>query len=79
MELNESSYKRKIHSTKRHGKESREILHYQLNSKPKSSRTKRNNTGKRNRQQGIVKLRAEINEIETKRTTKNQQNQNLVL
>jgi hypothetical protein len=38
------------------------------------------NTSKRNRQQEIIKLRAKINHIETKKNyTKNQQNQELVL
>jgi hypothetical protein len=42
----------------------------QLNSTPESSRTKKEtNTPKRNRSQEIIKLMAEINQVETKRST----------
>lgn len=46
------------------------MSYYQLKSKPKSSRTKRSKHTQEewSRQQKIIKQRAEINEIETKRT-----------
>jgi hypothetical protein len=45
-----------------------------------SSRTKRANTHKRSRHQEIIKLRAEIGQVETKKNyTKNQQIQELFL
>jgi hypothetical protein len=37
------------------------------------------NSPKRSRQQEIIKLRTEINQVEKKNTTKNQPNQELVL
>jgi hypothetical protein len=46
-------------------KEIGESVHYHLNSTTESSRTKRS---KRSRWQEIIKLRAEIKQIETKRT-----------
>lgn len=45
----------------------------------KTLKEKEANTHKRSRWQEIIKLGAEINKIKTKRTTKNQQNQELVL
>jgi hypothetical protein len=69
MGYNEHSGKRKTHSTKFPGKETGEILHWKLNSTPESSKTKgRKHTHKRSRRQEIIKLRAEIKQIETKRT-----------
>jgi hypothetical protein len=59
--------KRKTHSSECRQKETREIIHYQLNSTPEIPRTKNANTLKRSRQQEIIKLRAEINHRETKR------------
>jgi hypothetical protein len=49
---------------------------YTSNSTPESFRTKRNKHTQESRRQEIVKPRAEINQIETKSHTKNQQNQN---
>jgi hypothetical protein len=43
-------------------------IHEQLDSTPKSSSTKETNTPKRSRCQKIIKIRAEINQVETKRT-----------
>jgi hypothetical protein len=63
-------------------KETEKCIHYQLNSTPESSRTKRSkvNTPKRSRRQEIIKLRAEINQVETKRTMQRiNKNQELVL
>jgi len=45
----------------------------------KALEQKESNTSRRSRRQEIIKLGAEINEIETKNTKKNQQNQKLVL
>jgi hypothetical protein len=45
----------------------------------KALEQKQANTSKRSRRQKISNLGAEINQIETKRTTNNQQNQELVL
>ena len=71
MEHNKSNSKRKSHSFECPHKESREIIHYQLNSSSDSSRlekqtnkkTKKTKTDipKRSRQQEIIKLREEIN------------------
>jgi len=49
------------------------------NSTPKISRKKEANTPKRSTQQEIIKIRAEINQEETKAYTKNQPNQELLL
>jgi hypothetical protein len=60
-----ASKKKKKNKTKK--KKTGESKPYQLNSRPKSSRTKRS-TPKRSRWQEIIKHRAEINQVETKRT-----------
>ena len=57
----ESSPERKVHSTKCPHKEKREITHWRLNNPPESSRKKRSRVE-------IIKLRAEINKIETQKT-----------
>jgi hypothetical protein len=67
MGHNESSPKRKTHSFECLQKETGENTQEQLDSTPKSSRTKEENTPKRSRWQEIIKLRAEINQVETKR------------
>jgi hypothetical protein len=65
----ERRVKKKIHCTKCLHKEIREIQYKQLNSTPESSRTERSkHIHKRIRRQEIVKLRAEIIQLETKRT-----------
>ena len=55
-------------------KETGESLHKQLDRIPESSRKKKKeeeaNTPMRSRRQEIIKLRAEINQVETKRTNK---------
>ena len=64
----ESSTNRKILSNKYLHKEPEKISHYNLNSTLESCRIKRANSHKRRRWQGIIKLRTEINKIETKKT-----------
>jgi len=49
-------------------KETGESKHQRFNSTPENSRQKEANTPKRSRQQEIIILRAEINQVETKRT-----------
>ena len=61
MEHNESSGKRKTHSSKCLQKKSRQSLHYQFDSRPESSKHKEANTPKRSRQWKIIKFRAEFN------------------
>jgi hypothetical protein len=67
-ENNESSAKRKIQSTECPGKQIGEILHLQLKAHGRALEQKEANSPKRSRRQEIVKLRAEINQMETKRT-----------
>jgi hypothetical protein len=43
-------------------------IHYQISSTPESSRTKEANTPKRSGWQETIKLGAEVNQVETKRT-----------
>jgi hypothetical protein len=63
MGHNESIPKRKTHSPECVQKEAGVSIPYQ----PKISRTK-GSTPKRSRQQEIIKLKTEINQVETKRT-----------
>jgi hypothetical protein len=91
MEYNESSTKRKTHISECFQKETGESIYKQLDSPTKSSRKKEANSPKRSTQQEIIKLRAEVNQVETKKKTnkqtnkqtknytKNQPNQELVL
>jgi hypothetical protein len=65
---NESSPKRKSHSFECCQKETGKSLHKQLDRTLGISRKKEANTPKRSRQQEIIKLGAEINQIETNRT-----------
>ena len=64
----ESSAKRKVHSTKCPIKENGESTHWRLNSTPESSGKKEADSPMRNRRLEIIKLRAEINKIETQKT-----------
>ena len=69
MGHNENSPKRKTHSSKCLQKETEESIKEQPERTPKSSRTKR----RKIQQRGVdsrkkIKLRAEINQVETKRT-----------
>ena len=68
MGHNKRSPKRKTHCSECLEKETGESIHQQLDSTPESSRTKEANSLKKSRQQEIIKLRAEINQVETKRT-----------
>jgi hypothetical protein len=68
MGHNKSSGKRKTHSSKCLQKETEESLHYQVDSTPESSRTKRSKYSQEEQMAGN-KLRAKFNQIETKRTT----------
>jgi hypothetical protein len=66
---------RKTHITEGLQKESGKIIHLQLESITESSRTKKRkkekeNRPKRSRRQRIIKLRAEINNIEKSKQTK---------
>jgi hypothetical protein len=65
MGHNESSAKRKTHISESLHKEIRESILYQLKS---TLEQKEGNTPKRSRQKKIIKLRAEINQVETRRT-----------
>ena len=64
----ESGTNRKILSNKYLHKEPEKISHYSLNSTLERCRIKTANSHKRRRWQGIIKLRTEINKIETKKT-----------
>jgi hypothetical protein len=64
---NECSAKKKVHSTKCLHKEISEIGTGELTSYLKALEQKEVNTPKRNRLQEIIKLRAEVNKMETKR------------
>ena len=69
MGHNESNAKRKVHSTKCPIKESRESTHWRLNSTLESSRKRKEaDSPRRSRRLEIIKLRAEINKIETQKT-----------
>ena len=65
----ESSAKRKVHSTKCPIKEIGESTYWRLNSTLESSRKKKEaDSPRRSRKLKIIKLRAEINKIETQKT-----------
>jgi hypothetical protein len=69
MKHNESSAKRKIHSTKCFHKQIREVLHSSdLTVYLKALNPKEENISKRSIPQEIIKPRVEINQLETKRT-----------
>ena len=68
MGQDESSPKRKVHSTKFTLKGNREIIHRGPNSTPESFRKKEAELLRRSRRLEIIKLRAEINKIETQKT-----------
>jgi hypothetical protein len=68
MRHNESSPKRKTHSSKCIQKETGKSLHQQLDSTAESSKQKEANTSKSSRWQEIIKCMAEVNQIETKGT-----------
>ena len=65
----ESTAKRKVHSTKCPIKENGESTHWRLNSTLESTRKKKEaDSPRRSRRLEIIKLRAEINKIETQKT-----------
>jgi hypothetical protein len=68
MGHNESSAKRKLHSTKCPGKELQRSYTSSLTAHLRTLEQKEVNTLKRSRWQEIVKFRAELNKIKTKRT-----------
>jgi len=70
MGQNESSAKRKSHTSECLQKETGENIHEQFDSTTKSSRTKRSNICKRNRWQEIIKHRTEITQEQIKRSIK---------
>jgi hypothetical protein len=69
MGHNESSAKRKIHSTEYLHTEIRESYTINLTAYLKALEQKETNMPRRRRQQEIIKIRAEINPLATKRTT----------
>ena len=68
MRQNESSGKRKTHTSKCLQKEAGENLQQQLHSTPESSRTKRSKYTQEEKITGNNQIRTEINQLETKRT-----------
>ena len=69
MGHNERSSKRKVHSTKCLIKENGESIYWRLNSTPESSGKKKEaDSPRRSRRLEIIKLRTEINKIETQKT-----------
>jgi hypothetical protein len=66
MEHNENSAKRKTHSSECFQRESGESIH--MTAHLKALEQKEANSPKRSRWQEIIKIRAEINQIEIKRT-----------
>ena len=68
MGYNESSAKRKTHSSECLKNEPGESIHFQLDNTPEISRTKRSKYTQESRQQEIIKVRVKINQVETKRT-----------
>ena len=69
MRLNEIINKRETHRFECLQKETRESTYKQLENKRKISRIKEANSLKRSRWKEIIKLRGEINQVETRRTT----------
>jgi len=67
MGHNESCTKRKTHSTECLQKETGESIYLQLDSTHKTLEEKKAKKHKRSRRQEIIKLRAEINQVETKK------------
>jgi hypothetical protein len=68
MGHNENGAKRKVHSTKCPGKKLERSYTNNLTAYLRALEQKEANSPKRNRWQEIVKLRAEINQIEPKKT-----------
>ena len=68
MGHNESISKRETHNSECLQKETRESTHQQLTTHLKATEQKEPNSPKRSRLQEIIKLRGEINQVETRRT-----------
>ena len=68
MGCSKSSSKREVYSNTILPQGTRNISDKQPNLTPKASRERRTKTPKVSRRKGIIKIRAEINEIETKKT-----------
>ena len=66
----ESSPKRKTHSSESLQKKAEQTIDCTLTAYLKALEQKETNSSKRSREQEIIKLRAEINQVETKRTNK---------
>jgi hypothetical protein len=73
-EIQESSGKRKVHRTKCCGKETGEILQNNVTAHLRALEQNEANSPKISRRQEIIKLRAEINQIETNIQTNKQTN-----
>jgi hypothetical protein len=58
------------HGSKCLWKETGESIHWQVDNTPERARTKTANTPKTSRQQEIIKLRGEINQVKTKQLYK---------
>jgi hypothetical protein len=69
MGHNESSAEKKSHSSEYHQKEAGSSYTSSLTAHLKALEQKEANSPKRSRMQEIIKLRAEINYVETKRST----------
>ena len=79
MGHNESSPRRKTHYSECLKKKLERAYTSSLTAHLEALEQKEANSPKRSRQQEIIKLRAEINQGETKKLFKNQPNQELVL
>ena len=68
MGCSKSSSKREVYSYTSLPQEKRKISNKQSNLTPKGTRVRKTNKPKVSRRKEIIKIRAEINEIETKKT-----------
>ena len=68
MECSKSSFKREVYSNTSLPHERRKISNKQSNLTPKGTRERRRNKTQVSRRKEIIKIRAEINETETKKT-----------
>ena len=68
MGCSKSSSKREVYSNSISPQESRKISNKQSNSTPKTTRERRRKKTQGSRRKEILKIRAEINEIEMKKT-----------
>ena len=68
MGCSKSNSKREVYSNTILLQETRKILNKQSNLTPKGTRERRTNKPKVGRRKEIINIRAEINEIETKKT-----------